>query len=192
MARLAVLRRSGRTEEALGLAESLFHRAIGNDLEGMSSEDLLLAIEELGAQDERVEALRRNLPQDRPDLVVEGPGKAVRIIMLGGNEMQAAYDAKIEADLTRRYEGTVKVTWLHSGWSSNWSRWADSAEALYPQSDAVVLSYYVRTNLGRRIRSTAGQAGLPWVPCSGHGKAAITRAIDVAVGVARSREVSPP
>jgi hypothetical protein len=46
---------------------------------------------------------------------------------------------------------------------------------------------FVRTLLGRRIRRTAGEAGLPWVACTGHGRAAIEAAIDRAICLVEKR-----
>ncbi len=51
----------------------------------------------------------------------------------------------------------------------------------YQGADAVVLMVLVRTNFGRWVRRTAGEHGLPWVSCTGHGRASMERAIARAV-----------
>ena len=50
----------------------------------------------------------------------------------------------------------------------------------------------VRTNFGRWTRRTAGEHDLPWVSCTGHGRASMERAIDRAVALARDRASTVP
>lgn len=106
-----------------------------------------------------------------------------KLIFVGGNETQAAYEEELERRVAERWDGRVSVEWVFPGWSSNWSRTAERVESAFATSDAIVLSYFIRTNLGRRLRRTCGEAGLAWIPCAGHGRDALFRAVATAVDV---------
>lgn len=69
-------------------------------------------------------------------------------------------------------------------WGPNWSQAAERIEAAYDGASVVVVMTFVRINLGRWTRRTAGEHGLPWLSCTGHGRASLERAIDRAVAVA--------
>lgn len=113
--------------------------------------------------------------------------RTVRIVFVGGNESQHRYRTAVEASLADRYQGKVEIAWYFVGWSSNWRHDLERIAARLPGSDAVVLLSFMRTMLGERLRQAAGDAGVPWVPCTGHGRASIERAIDCAVRVACQR-----
>jgi hypothetical protein len=42
---------------------------------------------------------------------------------------------------------------------------------------------FVRTNLGRHVRRRCSEEGRPWVPCTGHGRESLRRAIETAVEI---------
>jgi hypothetical protein len=161
----------------------LFWRALnGSTGPAYSAPDLADLVEELGAPDDELAPLRAalaHLPGERAgDADAEGTG-AVRVIFVGGNEIQAQYHAEIERALPPR----VSVQWFTTGWSARWGPEAERIEAAYARADAVVLMQFTRTQLGRRLRRTAGEAGLPWIPCTGHGRDSLRRAILRAVSV---------
>lgn len=126
----------------------------------------------------------REAPDEATDPIVEQ--RDVRLLFVGGDERQQRITSEIEARTREVVPGTVHVTWIHPGWSARWLEHAEHAEAEYDRSDALVLMPLVRTNLGRRLRRTSGEAGLPWVACTGHGVDSITRAISKAAQVVRS------
>jgi len=180
-ARIDVLRRVGRIEEARGLATSLFYRAASGALPGFASSDLLALLDELGAPEGQMAELRRLLPVSPS--TSPSPTRRVRVLFVGGNEVQARYHAGIDASLAERFSGHVEVEWTTPGWASNWATDAERVERRYDSADAVVLMTFMRTNLGRRIRAGAGAAGLPWIACTGHGRQSLERAIERAVEV---------
>ncbi|MCU1461740.1 MAG: hypothetical protein JWO37_1815 [Acidimicrobiales bacterium] len=108
-------------------------------------------------------------------------GASITVLFVGGNETQDRYHHPIETSVGRRFGGRVRIEWFPTGWRSNWPKEAARVEARYGGADVVVLMSYVRTMLGQRLRRSAGQAGLPWVACTGHGRAAIERAVEQAV-----------
>lgn len=186
--RLEVLRRIGRIEEARAIATALFYRAAGGGLRAFDPADLFDVLVELGLAPAELDDLARLLPSP-PD--GEEPaarlGAPLHVLFVGGNETQDRYRDAVEAAVAERYGGMVRLTWFLSGWRSNWHTDAARVEAAYGQADVVVLMTFVRTHLGQRVRRSAGEAGLPWVACTGHGREAIERAIDRAVAIAVDR-----
>lgn len=182
--RLEVLRRIGRIEEARAIALALFYRAAGGGLRGFDAADLFHVLVELGLAPAELDDLARLLPSP-PDggEPAAGLDRPVHVLFVGGNETQDRYRTAIDASVALRYDGKVRITWFLSGWRSNWHTDAARIEAAYGQADAVVLMTFIRTHLGQRVRRSAGDAGLPWVACTGHGKEAIERAVDRAVAI---------
>jgi hypothetical protein len=168
-----VLSRLDRWGEARSVAQALVGRLRehGGALGGVSTDDVALYFPDLAGT-----------------VVVrpaggEVPAGPVRIVFVGGNEIQARYDASIDEELDERYGGRVSVEWVHPGWSSNWVSYAARAEAALSSADAVVLMKLVRTNLGAEMRRVADTAGVPWIACTGRGRASILGALEKAVAV---------
>jgi hypothetical protein len=186
--RLEVLRRIGRIDEARAIATALFYRAAGGGLRAFDPADLFDVLIELGLDRAELDDLARLLPSPpdgkEPAARVHAP---VHVLFVGGNETQDRYREAVDASLALRYDGKVRITWFLSGWRSNWHTDAARVEAAYEQGDVVVLMTFVRTHLGQRVRRSAGEHGLPWVACTGHGREAIERAIDRAVAIASDR-----
>jgi hypothetical protein len=182
--RLEILRRIGRIDEARAVARALFFRAAGGGLRAFDPADLFDVLVELGLAPADLDELARLLlsPPDGEEL---RPSRSapVRVLFVGGNETQERYRAAVEAAVAERHDGRVSVTWCLPGWRTNWSADAARIEAAYGESDVVVLMTFVRTHLGQWVRRTAGEHGLPWVACTGHGRVAIERAIERAVAV---------
>jgi hypothetical protein len=103
-------------------------------------------------------------------------GPRIRILFVGGNEIQARYDAWIEGELRDQYP-RVAVTFEHTGWTSNWGIQADRIQRLMGDHDAAVVMRFVRTELGRRVRDDVGRLGKRWFPCTGHGRDSVLRSI---------------
>lgn len=154
--------------------------------------DLLDLLDELGVDGEELRALRDQVQRTTERVDVDEVQRAadlapIDILFVGGNEVQQRYEEAITAEVRRRYGGKVRVEWEFPGWSPNWAPVADRVEARYGPSTALVLMQFVRTNLGRRLRRTSGEHGVPWVACTGHGRAAIQRAIERGVEVAAAK-----
>lgn len=109
----------------------------------------------------------------------------VHVLFVGGDEAQARAASAVEREISDRLGDGVTVEWFTRGWWGHWSTLADDVERRYPEAHALVIMTFVRTLLGRRLRRSAGEAGLPWVACTGHGRASMERAIGRAVEVAR-------
>lgn len=182
MARIEMYRRCGELVSASSLVEALFYRAQAGQLAAYDPCDLLDRLSELGADAQHVATLRSLVTDvfspdaDRTNLV--------EVVFVGGDSRQAPYVAAIEKAIRRRVGDRVTVHWIHSGWETNWAKYADRAEALFPRAGAVVLMSFMRTNLGRRLRRTAGEAGLQWRTCTGHGRKSLEDAIFAAIAIA--------
>lgn len=170
--RLRVLGRLDRWGEARSVAQALVGRLLehGGALGGVSTSDVALYFPDLA----------RAVATPAGGVAPAGP---VRIVFVGGNEIQARYDASIEMELDERYGGRVSVEWVHPGWSANWASQAEKAEAALISADALVLMKLVRTNLGAEMRRVADTADVPWIACTGHGRASILGALEKAVAV---------
>lgn len=189
LVRLQVLRRSGNTDGAVAVARQLFHRSLAGHVEGVDAEDLLELLGDQGATHDEVARLRRLLPTRAAPTttsdVVTPREEAVRVLFVGGNETQVRARSAVEAAIAATYGATVTVEWFAPGWGSNWADAAGEIESRFGHSDVLVLMTFVRTTLGRRLRRSAGEARLPWVACTGHGRASMERAIDRAVALSR-------
>ncbi|MDP9075631.1 MAG: hypothetical protein M3N98_15970, partial [Actinomycetota bacterium] len=171
--RVRVLARLGRDAEAARAAEVLAWRVVeaGGCLAGITVEELEPLLERLGSSVPR---------PGRPD--AEAP-QQVRVVFVGGNEIQARYVPTVEADLARRHQGRVSVEWVHPGWTANWHDDAARVVAAMGNADIAVLMRLMRTNLGAQLRRAASEADIPWVACTGHGRSSLLRAVEQAVAV---------
>jgi hypothetical protein len=104
----------------------------------------------------------------------------VSILFVGGNEIQARYDASILDELAERWPG-VQVHFEHTGWSSNWGREVDRLVRRANQCDAVVIMRMIRTILGRTLRE---KVQCPWVACTGTGRGMMLQSIQEAAALA--------
>lgn len=181
-ARFRLCDRARRFDEAVAALERLGHRLVSRGDESSMEEarDLVDRVRAYGREPDpqlvaRLAALR---PAE-----VAAPAAAEmhgRIFVIGGNEVQATYDRALREWAARRWPG-VELDIEHPGWSSNWGRQVDSWAERLAGADAVVLMRFVRTQLGRTIRARCGEHETPWIPCTGHGRASIERAIERAV-----------
>lgn len=186
--RIDILRRLGRLDDARSLAEALFYRAASNSVPEFDPLEILELLRELNSTPTYVEDLLQVIaPGVTEDQGDEEDESEIVLLFVGGNETQQSYRQAIDLNLAERYRGSLRVEWVFPGWGSNWSPLADQIERRFAGADALVLMAFVRTMFGRRLRRKAGQADLPWIACTGHGRASIELAIDRAVVVARAR-----
>lgn len=190
-ARTQMLEADGRYAEAGSVLASLIHSYLSQN-----------ETEEARGLCERLQSYGATCP-DFPDIgarlaaLVEAPHadvgaqagerapKLVRVLFVGGNEVQARYDEWIEGELERLGTG-VTVTFLHTGWDGNWGPHAERIRQLMPTHDSAVIMRFVRTELGRTAREDVGKAGKRWVACTGHGRDSMLRAVLNAAHAARA------
>lgn len=193
LVRLDVLRRVGEVAGAAAVARGLFHRSVAGHVDGVDPADLLELLDQLGVDDAEVQSLARLLPSVDQPMAAVGPPPAVAgapstlVLFVGGNETQQRAWPAIERDLHDKFGDAVEVEHFATGWGANWAPAAERIEARYPDAHAVVVMTFVRTMLGRRIRRSAGESGLPWIACTGHGRASIVRAVERAVTISAAQ-----
>jgi tetratricopeptide (TPR) repeat protein len=184
LARMILMRRLGRDEDCAQALRQLFYQV--RDSQRWLAEQIVVMAEEWNLGDELLGELRRGLPRGDTKALASTEeklraGAVVKLLFVGGNEIQARYDEVIADELVSDWPG-VRVEFDHSGWSSNWGRDLDRLIERANAADAVVLMHMMRTLLGRRLREALKK---PWVPCTATGKVgmllSLRRAAQVAI-----------
>ncbi len=116
--------------------------------------------------------------------VEPGLGSPARVLVVGGGEKQARAEDAVVGKLKELYPH-IRVRFIQTGWSANWSRSFSEIEREMKKHDALVIIRFMRTHLGREIRRAWDG---PWRSCWGGGPGAIVEAVvDVAEAVGRTR-----
>lgn len=137
---------------------------------------------ELGADESDVQTLRGLIPREgaesnSADCLLRA-GSSVKVIFIGGNEVQMAYEDGIRAALRENFPG-LEVDFYFPGWDSSWNIHLERVRPGIMEADVVVLSPLVRTQFGAHVRRICG-VNRPWFPCTGKGKASMQRSIEEA------------
>jgi hypothetical protein len=103
------------------------------------------------------------------------------VLFVGGIGKQRRHVAEVETSL-RVDLPHLRVT---LGWRTRWAETANHLNARYQEAHALGVMAFTPIRVARRVRATAGRAGLPWIACTGHGQA-LELAIREAVAVARA------
>lgn len=175
-ARIHYMRRLGRDEDCATELRRLFY--IVRDAQPWEAEQILTAAEDWNLDEQIQRQLRAAMPKVQSDLDTGtearlAQGEEVRVVFVGGNEVQARYDAAVKEELRKTWPG-VHLHIEHTAWSSNWGRELDRLIGLANAADAVVLMYLMRTMLGRGLRAALKK---PWIPCTATGKGAILASV---------------
>lgn len=174
----------GETAAAMAVIERLIHPALSDPGGPYDPRELLELFHRLAPPAEEEQRLRDLVERaDRLELQDDRP---VKIVFVGGNETQQSYREELDRMLEVKFDNRVSVKWIFPGWGANWKPEAERAESHFAGSDVLVLMPYVRTNLGRRLRRTSGEAGLPWVACTGKGRDSMLRSLLRAASVAQT------
>lgn len=190
---------AGNLPQARLVLRELAHRAI-TDGELAHARDLLERLGLLGERAEdlqdlwpRLEAAEAEEAAPRADREVAAAGPVGRsglgasaadplreaaftVLFVGGNEVQARYEDAVREAFSRDLP-RCRLVMEFTGWSSNWGRQLERMDARLREADVVVVMRFVRTSLGRAVRKLAGERGVPWVACTGHGRDSIDRAL---------------
>jgi len=180
--RVRVLESMQRFDEAAELLKSSFWRSLARaDEQGrLDACDCLDSLSGYRCVDApELARLRARLAPAAPDVSLSsGPPRPMRVLVVGGNEVQERYDASI-IEHYRSSAPWVSIGFMHTGWSSNWGEKVDEFSRRVESTDAVVLIYLMRTEFGRAVRKRMN--GTPWRGCGGKGRESIQRAIDAAI-----------
>lgn len=178
----------GEYPEAAAFLEQVFHRALarGDAAAADDAREVLEQVADFGDAcggicsrlEEQFERRFAEPPAPRGPLE---PGGIVHVLVVGGNEVQARFDQGLKTELNHTHPH-IHVEFLHTGWDSNWAPHLEDFQRRLPDFQAVVISRYMRTMLGRRIRKSCT---LPWRGCGGRGRAAFKNSILAAAEFAR-------
>ena len=161
----------GRLDEAEGILERI--RSYG-----LPEDHYAAAVARMRALSEQSRRQESNL-RTPDDEEARGP---VRVLFVGGDERQERAEAAVRRRLRERAPH-VDVTFIHPGWSGNWSRHLDRVRRELPDHDALVVMRFVRTEFGKQIRRHCGK---PWRCCWAPGAGGMADSI-----VAAARAASP-
>lgn len=187
-----LLESQGRYDDASQVLSSMFHRLLSGDgydreaeAEGILERIQTYPAGHRGLADElasRLEAIRERT--EVPATVVDRPCP-VTICVVGGDERQEQYDAKLRDHFSSTDSG-ISLVLLHTGWGSNWNVFVDEFERRRAAVDGVVVMRFIRTELGRTIRRKWSG---PLIGCWGHGFDSLRRAIEAVAAQTRRRSV---
>ena len=96
----------------------------------------------------------------------------VRVLVVGGAELQARAEDAVRSKLKERHPH-IRARFIRTGWSGNWSRTFAEIEREMRKHDALVIIRFMRTHLGREVRRAWDG---PWRFCWGGGPGAIVEA----------------
>ena len=163
---LATPERKGGLNDAAGVLERI--RGYGIDPDYYS--DMTNRYNALAAREAEAEAS-----------VEPGPAAPVRVLVVGGAELQARGEDTVRNKLGELHPH-IRARFIQTGWSGNWSRKFLEIEREMEQHDALVIIRFMRTHLGREIRRNCKG---PWRFCWGGGPGAIVEAVAKAAAAAR-------
>lgn len=130
--------------------------------------------------------LRTRLPvRNSIETVITRPGTPKLVLVVGGNEVQERFDARIHAELARLTGNMVTAEFVHSGWGSNFQPDLERVERHMPRACGVVISRFIRTTFGQHLRRAA--SGKPWRLCYPSGQTSLLRSI-LAIAASASGE----
>jgi hypothetical protein len=189
--RIRLLLRLNRDTDALQLMLERFRKAAtsSNAWCREQSLELLSELKATGVDLSQVSVIAAKLTAEfesnnTDNDIIATAGK-VRVIYVGGNEIQQRYEKDIVAELAIEHPN-LSVDFVYPGWSSNWAPVADGIKSRLGDYDGLVLSYFVRTIFGRTVRKMCTDS-CPWWAAPGHGKASIKRGILAAARHAATR-----
>ena len=170
----------GEFSEAAHVLRDLFYRLASPErAAGLNdAADVLARIQGYGidpshysAMTSRYKALAAR-EADEAAPVEPGVAAPVRVLVVGGAELQARAEDAVRSKLKERHPH-IRARFIRTGWSGNWSRTFAEIEREMRKHDALVIIRFMRTHLGREIRRAWDG---PWRFCWGGGPGAIVEA----------------
>ncbi len=183
---LAVAQAADDAEWCAKAAKLLLPRAVQREDDGFL-EELIELVEATGYGDEVPGHYRHRLKErhQRTESAIRLRSYSeVRLVYVGGNEIQQQYEEAIAETLRQKFPG-IMVRFHFPGWTSNWHVELEAVQntlsSVKPR--VVVLSTLVRTQFGRNLRRLLGESNIQWRSCTGRGRASIERALRGAIAV---------
>jgi hypothetical protein len=185
-ARIRLLEREGRNEQALGLLHSMLARTLGGGgkTDELEAEGILERALSYGFQSELTDAMAHRLHSWQnqygagnltPEAAEGASRRKQRILIVGGSETHQGLEARVQHELQQGGHN-IRVEHLITGWGGNWSATLDEALRRAQGKDAVVLLRFMRTEFGRSFRSGL-DSDQPWVSCPVAGTSSVARTV---------------
>jgi tetratricopeptide (TPR) repeat protein len=171
----------GDYAQASTILADLFHRTLAKEERDAvdAAMGILTVIHSFGVGAATTDPLERRLSAFEAYSVVDdtaqvdAPPGRVRVLMVGGDERQQRQEEVLRGELGRRAPH-IEISFLRTGWTSNWNRHVDEFKRRHEQVDAVVFMRFMRTEFGRQVRRICE---VPWRFCWGAGRDTAYRAI---------------
>ena len=178
------LEAAGRYSDSLAKLRPLFHRRMHEGAYSDAS-GILERIAGYGIDaSEYADLTNRHKSAANSDPAPTGDGVPVKVLVVGGDEMQARLADNVTRRLAER-DTHVTVEFLHTGWDSNWAPYVDQVRTRLSSVDAVVVMRLIRTTLGRHVRRLCGEHDTLWWSCWSGGGGGIAHATLEAASVFR-------
>lgn len=183
IARVRLHELDGQYQAAAKILLTRFHRLRqqGADFQIAQARQVLDQIRAYRLDDMDLAHLDRMVSEDAgveaeaASVALRNIARPIRVLYVGGNEIQRQYEQPIKLSLGRNCPG-VDASFMFPGWTSNWITYVDEFKRMLPRTDVVVLNSLVRTQFGRHVRALCN-AQCPWFPCTGRGRQSLTKSI---------------
>jgi len=185
--------KDGNNKEAAVILKMRFFERLNSpdEVKRLDSVNILERIRELNTESQeefqKLSSLlsAKNLTEDKITQMDSPAEVNMSLLLIGGDETQASYQADILSHFAKKMP-RLKVDFVFSGWSSNWIYDYENINKRLDKYGAVILSPYVRTTLGQRVRKLCNERKKHRYNCTGKGKTFIIRSIESAVKMERS------
>ncbi|RME60288.1 hypothetical protein D6779_02485 [Candidatus Parcubacteria bacterium] len=185
-AQVKISRRYGRDDNCEALLPKLFF--FYRDEKPFMAKQVIEQFRAWGIANDTCQKLRQSLPQEEGTEEQAAFHAPIRLVFVGGNEIQEKYDEPVRKWLSKAYP-EVEICFEHTGWSSNWGREVKRLVNLINKSDAVIIMQMIRTQLGRTLRR---ESKCPWIPCTGTGIGSIKGSILEAIRLLSTKNAAKP
>jgi len=180
--------KDGKNNNAVEILRKRFYERInsGDEIKRLDSVNILEKIKELKTEsDENLTILNdmlvaKNLISEKVTNIDMPLSVNLSVYYIGGDETQASYQSDIFDYFKKKMPGLI-LDFYFPKWSSNWNHDYDNIKIKLENYDAIVLSPYIRTTLGQKIRKLCNDRKKHRYNCTGKGKNFIIRAIESAV-----------
>lgn len=145
-ARLRIARKLGKEGEFAHLLDEMFYR--NRDQNPIVAEQIAHLFSDWNIDAKRALALIETLAtQSNKKVKPEAEkrlrdGEKVKVVFVGGNEIQSQYDESITNVITKKWPG-CSITFKHTGWSSNWGRDVDALAAFAPNPRVTLAAVFM-------------------------------------------------
>jgi hypothetical protein len=183
LAELSLLESDGHYPEAAARLEAHIHRMLASTRTNWEEVEVALALLD-GYDSAGKEALERlqSLIESRAPRQVESPRATeprtfqLKLLLVGGNEVQERMMPNVEIQLREKYGDRVRLDFLPTGWNaSDIPSILQQFERKLREVDGVAMLYLMRTTLARSLRRKCSK---PWAGCGRKGQGAILNTIE--------------